>query len=135
MMQKIILITGGTGFLGSHLVHHLLESTYQVIMLKRSTSNTWRINDVIRDIKFYDVDIHGIAKAFEEQHIDIVIHTACCYGRNNEKTSFIVDTNIMFGLRLFEYAEKYNLYYMSENIFITDGTGFLGSGTPTAQFL
>jgi len=33
-----ILITGGTGFLGSYLIRNLLQSNYQIILLKRSTS-------------------------------------------------------------------------------------------------
>ena len=31
-MAKNVLITGGTGFLGSHLIHSLLDNNYQVIL-------------------------------------------------------------------------------------------------------
>jgi nucleoside-diphosphate-sugar epimerase len=116
MIMKTVLITGGTGFLGSYLVHSLLENGYQVVVLKRSTSNTWRIDDVLDKIKTYDIDICEIEGAFEDQHIDIVIHTACCYGRNNEKTSFIVNTNVMLGLKLFELCDKFN----TDTFFNTD---------------
>lgn len=103
-----ILITGGTGFLGSYLIHSLLQNNYQVILVKRSTSNTWRINDIIDKIKCYDLDKSNIDIVFKEQHIDIVIHTACCYGRNYETMSQIVDTNIVFGIKLFESAVLFN---------------------------
>lgn len=40
-------VTGGTGFAGSHLVRHLVESGDQVAVLLRPESDAWRINDVI----------------------------------------------------------------------------------------
>ena len=41
-MSKYILLTGGTGFVGSHLLEELLKLNKNVILLKRSFSNTWR---------------------------------------------------------------------------------------------
>jgi nucleoside-diphosphate-sugar epimerase len=115
-VNKTVLITGGTGFLGSHLVHELLQNGYSVVVLKRSASNTWRIDDVLEKIFCYDIDKIELEAVFVNQHIDIVIHTACCYGRNGEKTSAIVDTNVMFGLQLFELADKFN----TDTFFNTD---------------
>jgi nucleoside-diphosphate-sugar epimerase len=111
-----ILITGGTGFLGSHLVHELLQNDYRVVVLKRSTSKTWRIDDVFEKIFWYDIDKVEVETAFLDHYIDVVIHTACCYGRNGEKPSTLVDTNVMFGLKLFEIADKFN----TDTFFNTD---------------
>jgi nucleoside-diphosphate-sugar epimerase len=115
-MNETVLLTGGTGFLGSHLIYVLLKNNYRVIVLKRSTSNIWRIDDVLEKIVCYDIDSAGLEAAFSDQHIDAIIHTACCYGRNNEKASVIADTNIMFGLQLFEFADKFN----TDTFFNTD---------------
>ena len=38
-----ILITGGTGFVGSHLLEYLVQQGEEVILLKRSSSDTYRI--------------------------------------------------------------------------------------------
>jgi nucleoside-diphosphate-sugar epimerase len=111
-----VLITGGTGFLGSHLVHALLKKNKNVAVLKRSISNIWRISDVAQNIKFYDIDSEGIEKAFKEQHIDVVIHTACNYGRNNDALSSIVETNVLFGLRVLECSINFN----TDTFFNTD---------------
>ena len=103
-MIKTILLTGPTGFLGSHLLEALIHEGYDVVILKRSFSDTWRIDHLMASVKSYDIDLNSVEKAFEEQKIDAVIHTATNYGRKNEKVSEIVDTNLMFGLKLLETA-------------------------------
>lgn len=103
-MIKTILLTGATGFLGSHLLEALIKKGYRVVILKRSFSNTWRIDHLITDVTWYDIDNVPLAKAFEEQHIDAVIHTAANYGRANERVSAVVDDNLLFGLKVLESA-------------------------------
>lgn len=44
-MQKIF-VTGGNGFIGSRVVHHLIERGYAVRCLLRQTSNTERIDQL-----------------------------------------------------------------------------------------
>jgi len=118
--MKTILLTGGTGFLGSHLIHDLIQNNYKIIFLKRSTSNLYRIRDVLDEIKYYDVD--NIETAFKEQQINIIIHTACCYGRLNDKLSQVIDTNILFGVRLLEFAilNKTELFINTDTFFNTN---------------
>ena len=111
-----VLVTVGTGFLGSHLVHALLKDKINVIVLKRTSSDLWRIVDIAKDIIFYDIDSDGIEKAFKEQHIDVVIHTACSYGRKNESLSLILETNVLLGLRVLECAINCN----TDTFFNTD---------------
>jgi CDP-paratose synthetase len=111
-----ILLTGATGFLGSHLLEALLNHGYNVVILKRSTSNLWRIQHLINQVKSYNVDNQPIEAAFAEQHIDIVIHTACHYGRNSDTMSTIVETNLMFGLRILDACLKFN----TDTFFNTD---------------
>jgi len=102
MSKPTILLTGANGFLGSHLLEALLKQSYQVVVLKRSTSNLWRIQHLTGLCKSYDLDKQSIEQAFEEQQIDYVIHTACHYGRNNDSMSKVVESNLMFGLKVFE---------------------------------
>ena len=107
-MTKTILLTGATGFLGSHLLSVLIKEGYKIVILKRSFSDTRRIDPIIFQIKTYDIDVTPLEVAFEEQKIDAVIHTATNYGRKNHYISKIVEDNLLFSLKILETASNYN---------------------------
>lgn len=108
-MAKTVLLTGATGFLGSHLLEALLGHGYKVVILKRSTSALRRIEHLLNQTYSYNVDREPLARAFTEHQIDAVVHTACHYGRGGGKISEVVDTNLMFGLRLLETAVSFKV--------------------------
>ncbi len=109
MTSETILITGATGFLGSHLTDKFVNEGFKVIVLKRSFSNTWRINHLLDRIIYYNIDKTDLSKPFEEHKIDTVIHTATKYGRANEKVSEIVESNLFFPLKLLELSTFFNI--------------------------
>ncbi len=111
-----ILLTGATGFLGSHLLEGLLEQNYKVIILKRSFSNCWRIEEFLSKVTSYDIDNVSLESVFEENSINAVIHTATCYGRNGETNLEIFNSNVLFSMQLLEYANIYRI----ESFFNTD---------------
>lgn len=107
--METVLLSGATGFLGSHLLEALLRAGYRVIILKRSTSDIRRIRHLISHVSSHDVDIEPVGVAFDQQGIDVVIHTACHYGRNGDPISKMLDINLMFGLELLEAALLHNV--------------------------
>ena len=116
-MDKCFLVTGATGFLGSHVVKKLLAEGQKVVILKRSFSNTKRLATELSKIKSYDIDkLDDFADVFREQHIDVVIHTATCYGRQGEAVEQIYDVNLKFPLKLLELALRFN----TDTFFNTD---------------
>ncbi len=120
-----ILLTGATGFLGSHLAYGLIAADYEVIAYRRNTSNLWRVADIERKIAWYDVT--DLESPFREHgKIDHVIHTATIYGRNNEKNSLLVDTNLLFPLKLFEIASSFkaNTFLNTDTILYKDINGY-----------
>jgi len=56
------LVTGATGFIGSHLVRLLLDRKVVVAILMRPNSDTWRIKDVLSAVEV----IHGDLSAIEQ---------------------------------------------------------------------
>lgn len=127
--MKTVLLTGATGFLGSHLLGMLLEEGYSVLIIKRSTSDTWRINHLLNQVKAYDADTTPLETVFDNQKIDFVVHTACSYGRNSQLKHKVVETNILFGLHLLDLAVANGI-----RAFLNTDT-FFNNGGPSRQYL
>lgn len=132
-LNKVVVLTGATGYLGSRLAHDLNKS-YEIIVLKRSTSNLKYLQIIKNDLTFYDIDKIEMESIFTKHKVDIVIHTATDYGRSGSSSSDIVKSNLMFPIHLLDLAiqnnvptfintdtvlEKYtNLYALSKKQFL-----------------
>ncbi len=103
-----VLVTGATGFVGSHLVHALVRAGQPVLILKRSTTDTWRIADVVNAVTVHDLDTAPLSAAFSRP-IDVVIHMATSYGRNGETDAQVTDVNVSFPTRLLRLAIERNV--------------------------
>lgn len=79
-----VLITGGTGFIGSHTIVELLNDGREIVALDNFSNSKPVVLDRIREItgktvKFYEADLldyDAIDKIFSENEIDSVIHFA-----------------------------------------------------------
>jgi len=103
-MTKSILITGASGFLGSHLTQRFVDEGFTVIILKKSSLNNQRINHLQDKIISYDIDKIDLSTPFCENSIDAVIHTATLYGRSNEKSAELIEVNLLLPLKVLELA-------------------------------
>ena len=82
-MIKRILLTGATGFLGSHLAKAMIDHGYEVVALKRKSSSTKKIQSLTHNFELIDVDDLDLNDFFKAtKKIDAIIHTATCYGHN-----------------------------------------------------
>ena len=104
-----ILLSGATGFLGSYLLKSFVSSGYKVIGIKRSSSNTYRIDDYLDKVIIYDIDTIDLSDLFKNNQIDLVVNTVTNYGRKDSKISSIVNTNLIFGLKLLEESVNHNI--------------------------
>ncbi len=82
--MKRILLTGGTGYIGSHTAIELINKGYDVEILDNLFNSKITVLDKIEKLtgkrpKFYEVDLldkEGMEKVFAEGHYDLVIHFA-----------------------------------------------------------
>ena len=102
-MKKTILLTGATGYLGSHLANALVAQGHKLIILKRKNSSLLRISSIIPMTTLYNIENLDYSIPFNAHgKIDAVIHTATCYGRNGEMPSEVFEANTGFPLRLMD---------------------------------
>jgi len=117
-MKNNILITGGAGFIGSHLVRLLVNKYphYNVINMDKLTyaGNLENLKDIENkeNYKFVKCDICNFKKVktiFNEYNIDCVIHLAAesHVDRSIEDPFSFAQTNVMGTLSLLQAAKEY----------------------------
>lgn len=106
--KRTILLTGGTGFLGSNLLQKLVLENYRVILLKRSTSNTSHISDTLNEVTTYDIDKIDIENVFRANQIDVIIHCATNYGRKEIEPLMLLEANLILPLKLLQLVSRRN---------------------------
>lgn len=121
--KETILLTGGTGFLGSFVLKLLLKGEFKVIVLKRTNSDTYRINDFLKleDLVLVDHNQCQEDKIFIDYQPEYIIHTATCYGRNGESDAEIIDANLNLPLRLLQAGKDNGLKgFLNTDTFFTE---------------
>ena len=109
--KKKILMTGATGFLGSNLLKEFVKQKFEVTILKRSFSDTGRIKDLLKFVKFFNLDKISIEDIFKKVKADVILHCATSYGRSDTDPFAVIDANLLLPLKLLEAGKKNNIKY------------------------
>lgn len=100
----MILLTGATGFLGSRLLCALLKNGNKVVIVKRSFSNTSKIEEHLKNenLHIFDIDCSDPRILFEKYSVKTIIHAATEYGRGETPVFKILEANLILPIRLAE---------------------------------
>ena len=114
-----ILVTGGTGYIGSHTCVELLNAGYDVVIMDNLYNSSEEVLKRIEKItgkkaKFYKVDLldkDGIRTIFKENTIDAVIHFAGykAVGESVQIPLTYYQNNVAGSLNLYEVMNEYNV--------------------------
>ncbi len=104
------LITGGAGFIGSHISDLLIEKGHKVIIVDNlSSGNKKNIN---QKAIFYEMDIQDpkISNIFQKEKLDFVFHLAAQINVRASTKNPMEDAkiNVIGSLNIFENAARYN---------------------------
>ena len=108
--KKTVLVTGGAGFIGSHIVDKLVEKDYRVVVIDNfSTGQRENINQAA---EVYEMDIRDDLSALFAQHeIKYVIHQAAQIDIQKSLTEpdFDSDVNVTGTVNLLNYCVEYKV--------------------------
>ncbi|CAD5115245.1 DgyrCDS4240 [Dimorphilus gyrociliatus] len=118
MAEKCVLVTGGSGFIGSHTVIELYKAGYTAVVVDNLINSVEESINRVREIvgqnfPFYKVDIQdkdGLIEIFQKHSFICVIHFAGlkAVGESAEKPLKYYKNNITGTITLLEVMEQFN---------------------------
>ena len=128
MGKSTILITGGTGYIGSHITHLLVSMGYEPVVVDNLSNS--RRDTIPKSVPFYSLDVsdtEGVTSILREYKIDAVIHMAAflsveesvanplAYYKNNvEGTRSLLQACLNAGVKKFIFSSTGVTYASSE---------------------
>ena len=114
-----VLVTGATGYIGSHTVVELLDNNYEVVGLDNFSNSKREVVDKIKEIthkdfKFYECDMlnkEALENIFKENEIDAVIDFAAfkAVGESVSKPVEYYSNNVSSILTLLSVMKEFNV--------------------------
>ena len=128
-MQEIILITGGAGYIGSHVAKQLLEQDRDIIVIDNLSTGFQSTIDTLQNIKEFDFinldlnEFKRVEEVFEKYSIETVIHFAAFsqvgesiqnpmkyYMNNTVNTTHLVKCASVYGVKKFIFSSTAATY-------------------------
>jgi nucleoside-diphosphate-sugar epimerase len=120
--QRVALVTGATGFVGSHLARRLVREGWQVHLLIRAGSRVPDASEFAHmAIHMHDGSTESMVRSVSQARPDVVFHLASLFlsqHATNDVES-LIQSNVLFGNQLLE-AMKVN----EVNCLINTGTSW-----------
>lgn len=145
------MVTGASGFLGSRLANHFATLGYDVHAIVRTSSNLDRLKKSEMSICLAS-NYETPTEIIKNIAPDFIVHTACSYGRKNESSFEVFETNTYLGMQLINGVLRQekpctfintgtvlnsdvSLYALSKNQFSTLGKQIAETQSGTLKFV
>jgi UDP-glucose 4-epimerase len=106
-----ILVTGGAGFIGSHIADAYIAEGHHVVIVDNLFGGV--LENINPKAKFYQLDIRNekLEDVFQKEKIDVVNHLAAQMDvrRSVSDPKFDASVNVLGGLNIFESAKKHRV--------------------------
>ena len=129
----MIVVTGGSGFIGANLVRSLLKLNHKVLVIEELDRNSHKFKNIdaldIIDCIGHNVFIRDLLNDKYKNKIEYIFHLGACSKTTEPDREYIMDVNLNYSKMLFEYAANNNIkmvyassasVYGSGNIFRED---------------
>lgn len=113
---KSALITGATGFVGSHLAHRLAKEGWRVHVILRPTSSLTPFQRIKQDLTLHchDGSTEGMLDIFAVSKPQIVFHLASLFlGHHTAKNIIpLINNNLLFGTQLVQAMVEHECFFL-----------------------
>ena len=120
-----ILITGGAGFIGSHIVDKYVDLGHKVEVIDNMSSGL--MENMRDDVTYHEIDIRSskVTAVFDEGSFDVVNHNAAQMDvrKSTEDPAFDADVNIIGSINLLQNCVRTNV---KQFIFASTGGAIYG---------
>lgn len=125
---QLIILTGGAGFIGSHVIRHLNDKGITNIVIFDELRSTDKWKNLVGK-KF--IDILPKSTCFEwlkgkEKLIESFIHLGACSSTVERDASYLLENNYRFSVNLAEYALQHSHRFIYASSAATYGNGEKG---------
>src|SRR5215469_8633180 len=136
MQSMAILVTGGAGYIGSHMVLELADAGEQVVVLDNlSTGFDWAVAKGVPLIVGDTADQNLVAQIIREHNVDSIVHFAAWlvvpdsvndplgyYKNNTVNSRALIETAVNRGVRQFVFSSTCAVYGNPAQVPVTEDT-------------
>ena len=123
----MIVVTGGSGFIGTNLVRSLLELNHKVLVVEELARNTHKFKNIdtldIVDCIGHDLFVKDLLNDKYKNKIEYVFHLGACSKTTEPDREYIMDVNLNYSKKLLEYCANNNV-----NMVYASSASVYGSG-------
>lgn len=126
--DRLIVITGGAGFIGSNVIRHLNDrgATNIIVVDELGSSEKWKNLLGKQFVDIIDKNIFFAWLKNRESEIQAFIHLGACTSTVETDANYLLENNYRFSVNLAEYALKHGHRFIYASSAATYGDGSLG---------